>query len=608
MKQFTMKNPMSSWSKCSAAIGSMLVLAFFAACGDDVTDNDPVTTQGYESEEAFPKCDADYEGYFATLLSSQDVYICTAKNWVNISKAGSNAGTSSKTSCTAEELSDGTGVEITCNGKKSVLQYGKQGAQGDPGKAGSNAENGKAGEPGGKGKDGDDAVPDADRCFVKYETGDVVLFECGDSTYVRSMANKTTYPSLTFDVWNTLYVNRSYYPSWNGYFPQTLYNDVFDTRASGSLVRWEGDDEWDKAGTTLGRKEVYKNLAFAGTAKVTVSEAIEVTADSYRPFVGIEFRVKPGTNIADVARSGGFCLTYSSDSAMALLLKGDSGYVKAEIPATENGAEAVVDISIDDFEPVTDSVNVHAVMGSMNAIYVEAVGGEAQGEYSNKFAVHQFGSYGGCNSNTFSTNAWVTHVNSVCTPGEPLVDKRGPGDSVVYKTATIGNLVWMAENLRFETEESECYYAGDDANCTLYGRKYNGADADTACPAGWRLPSISEWGSMVKTVMQGSNSDGSMYKGFATTLAFSSENSKYGGKNLSGLNIDSPADTVYNNYRSSTDSVVSGTKEVLTFRYVRNSSGDYVTGDNPVSLDENYRGYWLSWTSKYRVRCVKDAE
>jgi hypothetical protein len=147
----------------------MLVLAFFAACGDDVTDNDPVTTQGYESEEAFPKCDADYEGYFATLLSSQDVYICTAKNWVNISKAGSNAGTSSKTSCTAEELSDGTGVEITCNGKKSVLQYGKQGAQGDPGKAGSNAENGKAGEPGGKGKDGDDAVPDADRCFVKYE-------------------------------------------------------------------------------------------------------------------------------------------------------------------------------------------------------------------------------------------------------------------------------------------------------------------------------------------------------------------------------------------------------------------------------------------------------
>ena len=619
MKKITMKNPiMSSWSKRSAAIGSMLALAFFAACGDDVTDNDPVTTQGYESEEAFPKCDADYEGYFATLLSSQDVYICTAKNWVNISKAGSNAGTSSKASCTAEELSDGTGVEITCNGKKSVLQYGKQGAQGDPGKAGSNAENGKAGEPGGKGKDGDDAVPDADRCFVKYEAGDVVLFECGDSTYVRSMGR---YGQMyrAWDSWNYYTTDPGTYST--GWGPsnvlQSFYNDRFGSGATGSLVRFEGDDSWANP-SFVERKDFVVNKGFAGTATVNITEAQEITADKYRPFVGIRIPFYPAQKISDIAQGGGFCLTYSSDSVMALLLGGDSGFVKAEIPATEEGAEAVVDISIDDFEPVADSVNVQAVMGAVDTIYIEVVGGEAAGTYSNKFGIYQFGSYGTCDGQTFSKSAWKAHMDAIRGKDSTFKDLR---DGRVYKTVTIGDQTWLAEDLKFKfrgssaTDTSACLNRSTNADtCETYGQRYkwlqvvNNQDGcvststacspalpDTVqgiCPNGWHLPSMQEWGKLIALV-RGETTSAYPYK-----IAFFSRKGYPGavGGNESGFDLVVSGSDCY--WWTSNDRGRAVNVSTTSFY---NSAGHPIT-------EENHNGWTLAKTNMEPVRCVKNAE
>ena len=632
MKKITMKNPiMSSWSKRSAAIGSMLALTFFAACGDDVTDNDPVTTQGYESEEAFPKCDADYEGYFATLLSSQDVYICTAKNWVNISKAGSNAGTSSKTSCTAEELSDGTGVEITCNGKKSVLQYGKQGAQGDPGKAGSNAENGKAGEPGGKGKDGDDAVPDADRCFVKYEAGDVVLFECGDSTYVRSMTSYASNTYSTFDVWKNFYQNENFGPYWRGSYPRTIYNDEFGTKATGKLVRWEGDEAWVPTGTALDSVAFFLTAAIAGTATVTVSEAIEASADKYRPFVGLKFDVS-GKNIADIAQGGGFCLTYSSDSAMALLLKGDSGFVRAEIPATEEGEEAVVDISIDDFESVIDSVSAMAVMADIRAVYVEVVGGEAVGTYENKFAVYQFGSYGGCDGQTFSKSDWKKHLDAIRGEDGTFVDPRTPG--FTYHTVTLGDQTWLAEDLQYRFRGSEaadtsiCLNESADADtCETFGERYTWLQAlnnasgcysdavcdvalpDTVqgiCPDGWHLPNIKEWGKMIALVENGFNRTYIVNRRqmFIERAAFLSNKNTYSlGQNLSGLNLTKASTDV--SWWSSTEGNDEGAK---VFNHDKRIYNGGVSSTNYPITEENYGNYASDKTERYPVRCVKDAE
>jgi uncharacterized protein (TIGR02145 family) len=50
----------------------------------------------------------------------------------------------------------------------------------------------------------------------------------------------------------------------------------------------------------------------------------------------------------------------------------------------------------------------------------------------------------------------------------------------------------MAENLNYNSGKSWCY-GNNSANCEKYGRLYSWNDAQSACPAGWRIPNKEEW-------------------------------------------------------------------------------------------------------------------
>lgn len=68
-------------------------------------------------------------------------------------------------------------------------------------------------------------------------------------------------------------------------------------------------------------------------------------------------------------------------------------------------------------------------------------------------------------------------------------------DGQVYMYTTIGNQVWMAENLRFD-DGSWCA----EDTCSSKGRIYGMQNALVACPIGWHLPNLNEWNELFNSV------------------------------------------------------------------------------------------------------------
>jgi uncharacterized protein (TIGR02145 family) len=77
-----------------------------------------------------------------------------------------------------------------------------------------------------------------------------------------------------------------------------------------------------------------------------------------------------------------------------------------------------------------------------------------------------------------------------------LVDER---DGKAYYIVKIGNQIWMAENLNYETKNSYCYKDNPEY-CEKYGRLYTWKSARKVCPNGWHLPNLAEWKTLLDMV------------------------------------------------------------------------------------------------------------
>lgn len=105
-------------------------------------------------------------------------------------------------------------------------------------------------------------------------------------------------------------------------------------------------------------------------------------------------------------------------------------------------------------------------------------------------------------------------------PNKPEVGTVADIQGRVYQTVKIGTQWWMSQNLNTTmyknsqavtngndastwnsaTEGLYCEFNGDSANAPKYGRLYNyNAAVNPAgiCPAGWHLPTIEEWETMI---------------------------------------------------------------------------------------------------------------
>jgi uncharacterized protein (TIGR02145 family)/uncharacterized repeat protein (TIGR02543 family) len=202
---------------------------------------------------------------------------------------------------------------------------------------------------------------------------------------------------------------------------------------------------------------------------------------------------------------------------------------------------------------------------------------------------------------TFSANG---AIYAHWTPdNRPTFTDTRDGKSRTYKYVELGEQIWMAENLNYDipgTTLDACYAdephhvtAVNDppVDCEIYGRLYTQSYAKSACPVGWKLPSVEDWNTLATFV----GADAGTKLKAAGYWPSQTGTDEYGFSALPGGVGDAqgPATDVGNR----------GLWWTATARIINGVSGYDVARLNDNS--EEYVGDWLTGTYKLSVRCIK---
>lgn len=218
----------------------------------------------------------------------------------------------------------------------------------------------------------------------------------------------------------------------------------------------------------------------------------------------------------------------------------------------------------------------------------------------------------------YSSVATFTTSTSACpfTCGSSTMEDY---DGNTYNTVLIGTQCWMKENLRTTSYQNGtaipnvangptwtglttgawCYSGNDPSYNLTYGKLYNWfamKDANGICPAGWHVPSSSEWNAL-STFLGGVSAAGGKMK--ATGLTYwSSPNT--GATNSSGFT------GLGGGYRSAS---TANFGDFLTYAYMWSSTNFNADSGHYFDLRHNTTDLWYGTQIKQAglsIRCLKD--